>query len=787
VHPLDRKLLRDAWHYRGQVAAIVAVVTCGVALFVTLRSMNDYLRGSRDRYYARYRFADLFAPLKRAPSAVGRTAALLPGVRAAEPRIVFDVTLDVPGLPEPAVGRLLSIPVPRAATLNELYVVRGRWPAPERPDEAVASAAFCRANDLAPGDSVGAVLNGRWHWLHIVGTAISPEYVYEIGTSGVFPDSRRFGVLWMGRDALADAFDMQGAFNDLTLMLAPGASRAAVIEEVDRVLAPYGGLGAYGREDQVSHQFLDGEIEETQVTSVLLPAIFLGVTAFLLHIVLSRLVGTQRDQLATLKAFGYGNITVGLHYLSLALIPVAIGSALGTVLGLWLAGELAGVYSRFFQFPSAEFVPTWSVVGAAVGIAVGAGAIGALAAVGRTVRLAPAEAMRPEAPAHFRRGALERLAAFRQLSPAVHIIARNLARRPAKTLLSIVAVALAVGIVVATRALFDAIDFIKEVEFYEVWRQDITVVFAKARPFSAVGALGRLPGVLATEPFRAVPVRLRAGHRIDRTVLLGLARDAQLHRVVDDQRREHRAPETGVLLSTFLAEHLDVRPGDSVVVEVLEGTRPQRVTTVAGLSSDLVGTTAYMDAEALRRLLGGAPVASGAYLATDPRMSDSLYQRLKRLPAVGSVGIRHVELESFERTIAESFSISLYTAMSFACILAFGVVYNGARVALSERGRELASLRVLGFTGREVTTMLLGEQAVLTALALPVGFVTAYALCWLMAGRFKSELYRLPIVVAPRSYLFGGAVVVLAAALSGLAVRGRLARLDLVAVLKTRE
>jgi putative ABC transport system permease protein len=787
VRPLDRKLLRDAWHYRGQFAAIIAVVACGVALFVALRSMNGFLRGSRDRYYAEYRFADVFAPLKRAPSEIAARAAALPGVRAVEPRVVFDVTLDVPGLPEPATGRLVSIPVPRAPMLNELHLFRGRWPTADRPAEVVASAAFTEANGLVPGDSVGAVLNGRWEWLRIVGTAISPEYVYEIGPGAVFPDNRRFGVLWMGREALADAFGMQGAFNELTLTVAPGTALAAVVEGVDRLLSRYGGLGAYGRADQVSHQFLDGEIEETQVTSVLLPAIFLAVTAFLIHIVLSRLVGTQRDQIATLKAFGYGNVAVGVHYLELALIPVIAGSALGSAVGLWFADQLSAVYARFFQFPSVAFVPDWRVVGVASAIGCGAGILGALWGVARAVRLAPAEAMRAEAPARFRRGILELIAAFRRLSPAVHIIARNLERRPIKTLLAIVGLGLAVGIVVATRALFDAIDYMKEIQFYEVAREDVTVTFEEPRPPAAAAALGRLPGVIGTEAFRAVPVRLRTGQRTYRTAILGLPRGGRLHRIVESDRRERRAPETGLLVSSILAHILDVRPGDQVTVEVLEGTRPTRVATVAGVSNELLGSTAYMEAEALRRFVGGGPVVSGAFLATDPRLTDSLYRRLKQLPAIGSVRVRDAELRSFERTIAESFNISLYTAMGFACIIAFGMAYNGARVALSERGRELASLRVLGFSRREVTAMLLGEQAILTALAVPVGFAFAYALCWLIATRFESELYQIPVVVAPRTYLFGALVIITSVALSGLAVRNRVAHLDLVAVLKTRE
>lgn len=787
IHPLHRKLWRDAWHYRGQLAAIVAVVTCGIALFVSMRSMHGFLRDSRDRYYAEYRFADLFAQVRRAPARAAREVAMLPGVAAVDARIVFDVVADVPGLAEPAVARLVSIPVPRAPTLNEVRLTAGRWPAADRNDEVVASRAFAGANHLAPGDSVGAVMNGRLHWLRVVGVGISPEYVYEIGGASLFPDNRRFGVVWMGRKALETAFDLQGAFNDLAVRVAPGASRAQVLLEVDRAIERYGGIGAFGRDDQLSDQFVSGEIEETQVTSTILPAVFLAVTAFLLNLVLSRLVGTQRDQIATLKAFGYSNAAVGMHYFQFALVPLAAGVALGGTLGLYLAGVLAVVYARFFQFPSAVFVPDWSIVAAAGAVGVLAGVAGSMSAVARGVSLPPAAAMQPEAPARFRPGILERFARLSRPSPQRRIIGRNLERRPFRTLLSIAGLALAGGLVITVQSMYDDLTRMKELQFYLSDRADVTVLFREARRASALPALARLPGVIGAEGFRVVPVRLRAGGRSQRTALYGLAPDGELRRVVDLRGAVNRIPAEGLLLSATLARKLGVGRGDRVSVEVLEGARPTHTLVVAGAAEEALGTSAYLSLEALRALEGGDRALSGALLRTDARLTDRLYGALKRLPAVSGVGVREVAIRSFDDTIRESFGISLSTTLVFACVIAFGIVYNSARVALSERGRELASLRVLGFTRREVAWMLLGEQGVLIVLSLPLGFLTAWALSVLIGVAFESDLYRIPIVFKAGTYLFGAGIVTVAAALSALSVRRRIDRLDLVAVLKTRE
>lgn len=787
MRALDRKLLRDAWHYRSQLGAIVAVVLCGIALFVSLRSMNGYLRGSRDRFYEDFRFADIFLSIKRAPTAVALQAAALPGVASVEARIVMEATIDVPGLDEPATGRLVSIPVPYTATLNEPYVTAGRWPTPDEPDGILASDAFAKENRLVPGDSIGAVLHGRWRWLHVTGTAVSPEYVYMIGGANIFPDNRRYGVLWMGHQQLADVFDMTGAFNDLSVRTRPGAAEDELKAALDALFHPYGGLGAYGREDQLSHLFLDGEIEETRVTSVLLPAIFLGVTAFLLHIVLSRLIGTQREQVATLKAFGYTNGDVALHYLGLSLFPVLIGSIAGALLGVFLAGQLAIVYSRFFQFPSTVFHPDWGVVLEAVVIGGGAGIVGALSTAIRSARMAPAEAMRPQAPPRFRPGVLERFEAFRRLGPPAHIISRNIERRPGKALATILGLALAGGLVVAILGMYDAIEFMKKVQFHDVMREDVMVTFESPKSNVAMSAVARLPGVMEVEPFRAVPVRIRSGPYESRTGIFGLGAHGELRRIVGRREAQLSPPSHGLLLSAILAKVLHARAGDLVTVDVLEGSRPTVEVLVAGITDELIGTPAYMETDALARLSGNGPSLSGVFVVSDPRLADSLYSTLKRLPAVSGVSVRDVQLRGFEDTIAESFNISLFMTLGFAVVIAFGIVYNSARVALSERGRELASLRVLGFTKAEVATMLLGEQVILTIASLPVAAAIAWSLCWLVATRFESELFRFPVLIAGRSWIIGVAVIAAAGVLSALAVRGRIARLDLIEVLKTRE
>jgi putative ABC transport system permease protein len=787
VSALNRMLLRDFWRLRGQVIAAMLVMACGVASFVSMRSTYQSLASAQVTYYRAFHFADVFAQLKRAPESLTDQIREIPGVAGVRTRVVMGVTLDVPGLNEPASGRLVSIPSRPQSMLNGLFVRQGRYIEPRRADEVVVSEAFTTANKLQLGDRIGAILNGRWKSLRIVGIALSPEYVYEVGGGSIFPDNKHFGVLWMDRDVLGPAFNMDGAFNDVVLSLAPGATSTEVISRLDLLLARYGSLGAYARDDQLSHRFLSDEIAQNRVSSTYVPIIFLAVAAFLLHIMLSRLVSMQRTEIGLLKAFGYSNRTVGAHYLKLALFMVSGGVLLGSVAGMYFGHQIMAMYREFYHFPSLLYRVDIKLIGAAALIGYGAAGLGAFSAVRRAAALPPAEAMRPESPARFHPGLLERMGLHALLPASVRMILRNLARRPGKALLSVMGISLAVGILVIGGYFLDAIRYLMHVQFDIVQREDVSVWFSEPRSAQVRYDLLHLPGVLRSEPFRAVFVRLRFQHRSRRLQLMGLSSGSFLHRLIDSRLRPVELPPEGMILSTKLAEILGVTPGEVLTVEVLEGARPIRQVAVVGLVDELVGVAAYMDSQALHRLLREAESMSGAYLAVDPQSAARLYTALKQTPAVSTVGVREAILRSFNEILARSLKVTTIVNILFACVIAAGIVYNNARIALSERGNELASLRVLGFTIREVTFILLGEQAILTLAAVPVGFALGFGLCAFLSDRLSAELYRIPFVINGETYFFALVIVFLAATLSGVMVARRIQRLDLIAVLKTRE
>ncbi len=785
---LDRKLIRDVIHLRGQLIAVALVVLCGVATFISMGSTYYSLLTSQKTYYDQYRFANVFAQLKRAPDSVATQLRKISGVSQLQTRIVVEVTLDIAGMDEPATARLVSIAEEAKPELNALYLRSGRYIEPNHSDEVIVSEAFAQAHKFNLGDSVKAVINGRLQLLHIVGIALSPEYIYEVrGGGSFFPDNKRFGVFWIGQNALAKAFDMEGSFNDLVLTLAPNASEAEVISQVDKILSTYGGLGAYNRSEQTSNQFISDEIEQNRFSTTVIPLIFLGVATFLLHIVLSRLVNLERSQIAILKAFGYRNWDINLHYLKLALFPVWGGVLFGTILGIYLGIKLTTLYTLYYHFPILKYEPSPQLVAFALLISVVTAAFSVITALKSVIAIAPAEAMRPEPPAQFRAGLLEKLNLHKLFSPAARMILRNIERRPLKALFSILGVAVSVAILIIGQYFFDAFDHMLFVQYEKVQHQNVTVVFNEVRSSSVRYELEHLPGVLRCEAFRAVAVRLRFSHFTKRVALLGLEPNSQLHFLVDQQLNTWPLPLEGVVLTKKLAEILEVKPGDSLTIEVLEGTRAIREVKVAGLVDELIGLSAYMDINALMRLLNEEHSLSGAYLRVDPLLTEQLYKKLKQMPAVAGVSSRDAEIRSIKETIQQSMNLSTVMLITFASIIAFGIIYNSSRIALSERGHELASLRILGFRQSEVSFMLLGEQALLTLLGIPLGCLLGFAVCAWIPHRLNTELYRLTLVVNFSTYLFAFIVVTLAAFLSSLFVRWRIAGLDLIAVLKTRE
>lgn len=782
---LHQKLLRDLFRLKGQVLTIALVVACGIGSFVALLGTYESLQLARATFYERQRFGDVFVSLERAPQTLQAQLEEIPGVQRVYTRVVEPALLPLEDSSEPVRASLIGLPPHE--TLNSIALAEGRYPEPGHNDEIVLLQGFAKARGLQPGDRIAAVINGKLRQVRLVGTATSPEYVIAIGAGAISGDPARFAVLWMNPDAVAAAYRMEAAFNAVTLSLSPDAVEAAVITRADDLLKPYGGQGAYGRSRQLSNHVLESELQQLQGIATILPLIFLAVAALLVNVVLSRLVHLQQPEIATLKAVGYSNGQVGLHFLQLVLLIGCIGTALGLLLGNGIGGWLVGIYDQYFKFPNLRFELNTRQALAAIGISFLAAGAGALSAVRHAVSLPPAEAMRSPAPERYRRSLIDRLGLAWLAGPALHMIVREFERRPLRALLSVMAIAAATALGVVGGWYYDGIRTLVETQFQTVMREDVAVTFLKPLPERAVRELNHLPGVISAEGVRMLPVRFRNGPRYRDGVLRAYPDSLTLRQLRTRVGQVQALPVDGVVLTDLLAEILGLQVGDFVEIELHEGQRETKKLAITGLVDEAFGLQGSMRSEALHDWLSQQKLVSQALLRTDPAYDNEVAERLKKLPAIADVTRRSNVLKRFNEQSGKMMITMAIAISLFAAVITIGVVYNNARIALSMRARDLASLRVLGFTRGEISGQLLGELALQVLAAIPLGLIMGRWLVILMTSTVDPETHRLPLVLTSRSYALAASVTLFAALLSALIVRSRIDKLDLIAVLKARE
>ena len=784
---LDKKLLRDFGRLWVQALAIAMVMAGGVSILLMSFGMSTALDQTRATYYERNRFADVFASARRVPLSLMQDIRAIDGVAAAEARVTTFATLDLAGKSASTLGYFVSLPPDGQPLLNEPMLRSGTWPDPNSTDEIVVNEPFAQANDFSVGDTISANLNGNKRRLTITGTVLSPEFIYTIGPGSMVPDNEDYGIAWMPERALAAAVNRTGAFDDLAVKLRPGFDAEPVIDTIDDLLEPYGGAGATDRSSQISNAYIDSEIEQLRQISYILPPIFLAITVFLVNLVIGRIVTLERSEIGLLKALGYSNSAVCLHYLFLAGLVAVAGVGIGWAVGSWLSFQLAQIYAEFLNFPYLIYNISWNtyIVSGLLGFA--AASFGAIRSSLRAASLSPAIAMSPPAPPRFRRNWIDRTLAWLRVSQPTMMILRSLIRWPFRALFSILGMALAVAVLIAANFFPDALDEIIDMAFYQSNRQHAVLFFAEDLPETAVEEARNLPGVLQAEGQQYKSAILRNGHFEKRVSVEARRPGNDLSRIVDATGTVVDAPPGGIMLTERLADQLGVGVGDTVETEFLDGRRSTFDLTVTGLVTQYFGLGAYMDQDTLARMFQQSPRVSAINITFDAARREELDASLKELPALAGTIMMAENRRSFQDTVSENILIATTIYAILGALMTVGVAYNGARIQLSERARELASLRILGFTRGEVSYILVGETMLLALIAQPLGWWMGYRFAKLLTEGFTSDLYAIPLILEPRTFTNASLTVLIAALVSVLLVRRRLDSMNLVSVMKTRE
>ncbi|MAQ37438.1 MAG: ABC transporter permease [Thioclava sp.] len=782
---LHRKLFRDLWRIRAQALAISAVVALGVMVQVMMAGLTDTLTVTRDAYFERHRLAQVFEPLTRAPSSMMEQVNAIPGVLAAEGRISGFGRIDADG-GEPVQARILSLP--GAAGLNGILMTAGRKPIAGRSDEVVLLDTFAAARGIALGDTLGVTVEGRHQKLQVVGFARAPEFLFMPAPGEFFPTDGRFAVIWMERKAAAAVLDLDGAFNEVLALTTRERPRKAVLADLDRLMAPYGGGAGYVQDQQTSARFIEEELKGLRQSRVFLPPIFLAVAAFLLNVTITRIVQAERREIGLMKAFGHSGAEIAGHYLEMALMIAFAGALLGSALGVMLGRSITGLYMEFYKFPYLVFSMHPGPFAGGLAFSLLAAALGAAIALRTVFRLTPAEAMRPPAPPDFTHGRVGFLATVtKAFDQPGRMILRQITRQPVRSLGTVAGVAAGLALNMAMLMIYSGFDHTMDVTFGFADRSDATVSFIHPVSRDVTHEIAHLPRVLEAEPTRYVPVLFRNGVITHRGELTGLSEDAQLNRALRPDLEPIALPAQGVVISRGLADVLKLQPGENLTAEVTEGRKRTLSLPVAAISDTLLGAPAYMRLDSLTRAVGEADRITSVSIRTEGAPSPELLHELRERPKVAGVSIKSDSLAAFREIADEGAGQMRFVFGAIAFVLSFGIVYNAARNAFAERAHELASLRVLGFTRGEVTLILAGEITLLVACALPVGIWFGWTLAKLIARVFSNELYRVSVSFDLPSIAMAVLVVVSATLASILMLRRALDRLNMISALKARD
>ncbi|HMV45042.1 MAG TPA: FtsX-like permease family protein [Leptospiraceae bacterium] len=776
---LFKKAIRELYNSISQSITIALVVASGVAVLVAALNTYSSLIKARDKFYITGKLADAFATCKRAPVSLAERLKNVEGVSFVETRIIREALLDRPDEEVSSSAKFVSLP----NYINRLHVLKGNFP--ETDEEALVSIGFAEANLIGPGDSVSAILDGKKVKIRITGIALSPEFIYAMRGANPLPDDRHFGIFWMKRSALESYFGMQETFNDLVFLFAPDIIQSNTIHQIDEILAPFGASGAYSRDKLPSHMFLKDEFRQLKATAWSMPIIFLGVAAFLLHVVASRLVQRQREQIATLKALGYGRFAIGLHYFTILGGIGFAGSVSGIIIGLILGTAWTRLYGEYYRLPNLEFSSdfNYSFLGFCIGMI--SALFGSQSAVKSVVKLEPAQAMRPPVPIYFGTGVLENI--LKKFSAQNRMILRTFLFKKKRFLLGSLGISSAILISITGLFWKDAVFYMMDTEFNLVTREDVSIFFFTPVPYRAVQEIENLPEVFRAEGYRIVPVKFRNGARTYESAIQGYSEDSHLRKILSKENYFIQIPKNGIILNEVIAKKLEVKTGDSILAEVLEGNRPKLNFKVTGVISEILGMGAYTDFHFLHSSLGQEKSLTFISLQSDKNAERKLLEKIKKFPKTYGVFTRSSMLRGLREVMERSVLISALILGIFASVISVGVIYNTMIVSLSEKSWELASLRILGLTRREVFWILVSELILQIIIAIPIGCVLGYWFSWLLMQTTSTEAFQIPLIILPATYITSVGIALIASFVSFYILWRKVKTLDLISVLKLRE
>lgn len=778
---LLKNLWREILSFKAQVFSIGIVVGIGIGVYFGFSTTYESLLESRDRFYQSAKLPDLFTRVSKAPNYLLSQIRGIEGTEQVEGRIEQDALISLPKMTEPGVGHFISIPAGQPE-LSQLFLVKGRLP---NPNEILVSEGFFNAQTLKLGDSLFATLNGKQKEFSISGVAVSPEHIIAIQPGSPMPDDLHFAVIWIHQSVLESTLDMRASFNSLALTVKPNSSIERIKTEIDDLLSRYGGTNTYSRDKQISAVYVREELKQLSVQAQSIPIIFFLVAAFILNIVISRLVRTQRTQIATLKAVGHRNITISQYYFTLSFLIVLIGALFGILLGVWIGKNMVELYGYYYHFPILVYKFSFSRLFISILFGFGTAFIGTYSSLKKVFRLQPAEAMRPPAPISYANSWLENRGIFQFLKPQMRMVIRGIATSPFRSIM--VGLGVSFSIVLLVLGLFwgDSLETLLMGQYGFRQKETGRIQLTREMQNSVVYQIARLPGVIEAEGYRTVPVEIKFNNERETSSIIGYPPNFKLSEVMDEDFNPIPLPTSGLHIGELLANKLGVQIGDQLDLEVLSSKKPKFTLTVRQIIPSFFENNILTSRKELAQIMQTDDLVNQVLFRSFGD-STELYTKLKEIPTVLSVTYKDSAMKVFYDTSAKFLLVFAFIFSLFAGAIAFGISYNNLRVTLSERDWEVSTLMILGFKNSEVFKILISEVFTLVIGFIPLGWVMGYYNAKWLLLKLSMEEFPIPFHVSQFTYFLSAIIVVGATGISFLLIFLRLKKLDLVATLKSR-
>ncbi|BCZ44916.1 ABC transporter permease [Clostridium gelidum] len=784
---LFRNLLRDIKKSKGQFISILIIVVLGVTFYTAINSAFKNLSNSSSEYYSEYRLADIWVDLYSAPMGIKEKVDSIPNVKTATGRIIKDASINI--LEENATLRFITLPDIKKDIVNDVVIKSGRYFSEDDSNQCLLDEDFFKANNLNLGEYIYPIISGNKVKLKIVGCVKSPEFVYTLkDASEIMADNKRFGIIYIKQSFGEAIFDFKGSINNLSIQISNGSDVKTVKDDVKKALKNYGVKNVIDREEQTSSKMISEKIKGLKSMGGTFPVIFFMVASVIIYIMMGRMVESQRTQIGVLKAVGFTNMQVLAYYMSYSAMIALIGSFIGSILGTYMGASMTKLYNQYFNLPLggikiySEFVIPAFILTLFFCLFAGYHSCKAI------FKIMPSEAMRQKSPESGKKIVIERInLIWINISYLGKIIVRNLFRYKKRALLTSLGVIFSSAILLVALSMGDSMDFMIQQQYGNIQNYDIKVKFSKLMSIEDLNNIKNITHIKELEPVLETGVEISNGWKHKDVGFTAQIKEPQMYKVEDKSGNAISLPQNGILISEKLANTLGIKVNDSVNIKFYFPGKEKKEMVVKGIIVQYLGLSTYTSMDNLNSILGEGTIASSAVLKLDNTNAENeVKDKLRNMPNVMSVDSKTDSLNALLKTMgAMQASIGVYIML--AGILLIAVLYNIATINIFERQRELATLKVLGFSNNEVKKLIFNENYIIVIFGMIVGLPFGKWLGASLMASSSTDAYTIPYVVEFKTYIIAIILTLLFTAITNLTLMRKIKALDMIEVLKNKE